>query len=153
MEGDALDPELKAYLDEMRRAIVADLRSDMATKADLTEVRQEMATNLDALRAESRSGDQETRRHMDVVGEALQREIHMIAAGRQTLAEHIDRRFEEHDRKWDERAQPLETTARHPVADVVNHERRPPWDGTNPDSGGTDDLGTSGSRLAHQSSA
>lgn len=103
-----MEAELRAHLEALEQrqeARFETIERNMATKADLEHMAtkadlERMATRaeLDTLRAEVRSGDEETRRHMDAVAESILVEIRKIAEGHALLLEHMDRRFDEYDR-------------------------------------------------------
>ena len=102
-----MDPELKAALEaihtEMQgmRERMTTIEGRMATKSDLEQMNRRLADRID-----------ESDRQNRVLHGETQRQVRAIAEGHQILAEHIDRQFEEHDRRWDERVQPIEAAVR-----------------------------------------
>jgi polyhydroxyalkanoate synthesis regulator phasin len=100
--GVALDPELRAYLDEMRRE--SSERSDALEQRVLAGIhavdealRAEIRAGDAALRTEIQAGDEALRAEIRAGDEALRAEIRAgYEATRRGVAEHVDARLDGH---------------------------------------------------------
>jgi hypothetical protein len=87
-----MDPETRAYLDAFRaefrelRADVSEVRAQM-----LLVMRDDLQAQIDGLRQEVRATAAETRRHFDVMAEALRHDLRALAEGVAMNAEAIER--------------------------------------------------------------
>lgn len=130
-----MDPELKAYLEGLRKGQER-LREEM--RAQGQALQEEMQAGEQTLRGEIRAGDEALREAMRVEGEALrgemragdealreelhemdrrnralheatQQQVKAAEGGRQVVIQAMERLFAQHDRRWEARVQPLQT--------------------------------------------
>jgi|SRR5712692_2610272 len=106
-----MDPETRAYLDEMRselRGEIGQLRGEVGAsattlRAEMADLRTELRGDLGELRLEMAASHAETRRHFDVTAEALRHEIATVAEGVVVNAAAIDRLRDEFHGEMDRR--------------------------------------------------
>ena len=94
-ESEAVDPETREALDGLERRLV---ESTAATHRLIAESEDRMRTYIDVRLTES---EERTRRHFDVVGEALRDEIRTLAEGVTTFAQASVRRDAELGERMD----------------------------------------------------
>lgn len=111
-----MDPETRTYLDEMRRDFhglrdeVRGLRDEVERLRPLPDAVQDLRgemhqvrIEMDQVRIEMRATAEATRRHFDIVGEALRHEIRTVAEGVVANTEAIVRFRSEIDQDMDRR--------------------------------------------------